>query len=164
MDRASGRVQAITVRLFNPASGEWSIYWSAGSGWFDVPMVGSFDGPRGVFYAQEPFEGRHIFSRFIWTVRAPSSCRWEQAYSADGGGYVGDELDDGLYPVAVMERRDDYDRHIEGLFSRTRWLQWLAEAGLPATAEIDRWGRDVFVGIRTGFGVQLPASGSSPAT
>ena len=85
MDRASGRVQAITVRLFNPASGEWSIYWSAGSGWFDVPMVGSFDGPRGVFYAQEPFEGRHIFSRFIWTVRAASSCRWEQAYSADGG-------------------------------------------------------------------------------
>jgi SAM-dependent methyltransferase len=58
----------------------------------------------------------------------------------------------------------DYDRHIEGLFGRTQWLHWLAEAGLPATAEIDRWGRDVFVGIRTGFGVQLPASGSSPAT
>jgi hypothetical protein len=48
-------------------------------------MVGRFDGAGGVFYAQELFEGRHIFSRFIWTVRPPSSCRWEQAYSADGG-------------------------------------------------------------------------------
>ena len=27
----------------------------------------------------------HIFNRFIWTVEAPGSCRWEQAYSADGG-------------------------------------------------------------------------------
>jgi hypothetical protein len=85
MGRASGQVRAITVRLFNPVSREWSIYWSAGSGRFDVPMVGRFDGPRGEFYAHEVFEGRHIFSRFIWSVRSPYSCRWEQAYSADGG-------------------------------------------------------------------------------
>ena len=69
MDRASGHVQAVTVRLYNPATREWSIYWTASShpGRMDVPMVGKFDGPRGEFYSQEVFEGRHIFNRFIGT-------------------------------------------------------------------------------------------------
>jgi hypothetical protein len=87
MDRPSGRVEAITVRLYNPAAREWSIYWAAstGNGRFDTPMVGRFEGPRGEFFSQEVFEGRHIFSRFIWTVSTADSCRWEQAYSTDGG-------------------------------------------------------------------------------
>ena len=60
---------AITVRLSDPVSGEWSIYWAAspGRGKFDVPMVGEFERPRGEFYSQEVFDDRHIFSRFIWT-------------------------------------------------------------------------------------------------
>jgi hypothetical protein len=37
------------------------------------------------FFSQELFEGRHIFSRFIWTVNGPDACHWEQAFSADGG-------------------------------------------------------------------------------
>jgi hypothetical protein len=85
LERATGWVHAITVRLFSPASREWNIYWAAGNGRFDVPMVGRFDGPRGEFFSQEIFEGRHIFNRFIWTVQSPVACRWEQAYSADGG-------------------------------------------------------------------------------
>jgi SAM-dependent methyltransferase len=44
----------------------------------------------------------------------------------------------------------DFDRHIEGLFSRAQWLRWLAEAGLPAEPETDPWGRDVLIGTRTG--------------
>jgi hypothetical protein len=48
-------------------------------------MVGSFANGRGEFYCQEPFEGRAIFSRFIWTVTSADTCRWEQAFSADGG-------------------------------------------------------------------------------
>jgi hypothetical protein len=43
----------------------------------------------------------------------------------------------------------DYDRHVEGLFPRTRWTRWLAEAGLPAETERDPWGRDVLIGTRT---------------
>jgi hypothetical protein len=87
MDRASGRVQAVTVRLYNPVTREWSIYWAASSnpGTMDVPMVGKFDGPRGEFYSQEVFKERHIFSRFIWNADSADSCRWEQASSADGG-------------------------------------------------------------------------------
>lgn len=87
LEPASGRLEAVTVRLYNPAAGEWSIYWAAGTGAgrFDVPMVGRFDGPRGEFFSHEVFEGRHILARFIWAVASPDACRWEQAYSADGG-------------------------------------------------------------------------------
>jgi hypothetical protein len=87
LDPPSGQVLAVTVRLYDPGSREWSIYWAAstGCGRFDPPMVGRFDGPRGEFFSHEVFGGRHIFSRFIWTVEGPDACRWEQAYSADGG-------------------------------------------------------------------------------
>ena len=87
LERVSGPGLAITVRLYDPVSGEWSIYWAAspGRGRFDVPMVGRFNGPRGEFYSQEVSEDRHIFNRFLWTVDGSDSCRWEQAYSVDGG-------------------------------------------------------------------------------
>ena len=38
-----------------------------------------------------------------------------------------------------------HDRHVEGLFARARWLSWFDAAGIPATSDLDRWGRDVFV-------------------
>ena len=86
LHRASGDVHAITVRLFNPRSKEWSLCWSAeGAGTFDVPMIGGFKNGRGEFYAQEVFEGRHIFSRFIWSEIEANACKWEQAFSSDGG-------------------------------------------------------------------------------
>jgi hypothetical protein len=49
------------------------------------PVIGRFKDRRGEFYAQEIFDGKHIFSRFIWSNITASSCRWEQAFSADGG-------------------------------------------------------------------------------
>jgi SAM-dependent methyltransferase len=42
----------------------------------------------------------------------------------------------------------EHDRHVEGLFSRAQWHQWLAEAGLPARSGLDPWGREVFIGVR----------------
>jgi hypothetical protein len=82
----TGPVQAITLRVFNPASKEWSIYWSTDrTGILDVPMIGGFKGGIGEFYSQEIFEGRHIYSRFIWSKITANSCQWEQAFSEDGG-------------------------------------------------------------------------------
>ena len=48
-------------------------------------MVGEFNDGLGVFYDCEPFEGKRIFSRFLWTHDSPDTCRWEQAFSEDGG-------------------------------------------------------------------------------
>lgn len=86
LERASGRVEALTLRLYDPQAQEWSIYWVSGTdGLLQTPMIGGFTNGRGLFFSQEPFEGRHIFSRFIWTVPSPTTCRWEQAFSPDGG-------------------------------------------------------------------------------
>lgn len=82
----TGPVQAIALRLFNPASKEWSIYWSTDrTGILDVPVIGGFKDGHGEFYSQEIFEGRHIYSRFIWSRITTTSCQWEQAFSEDGG-------------------------------------------------------------------------------
>ena len=86
MNRESGTHRGMTLRLFNPETRQWSIYWadSLGDG-LTIPMVGEFSNGRGVFYDVEPFEGKRIFSRFLWTHDTPDTCRWEQAFSADGG-------------------------------------------------------------------------------
>ena len=79
-------VHAITLRLFNLVSKEWSIYWSTDrTGILDVPVIGGFKDGRGEFYSQEIFEGRHMYSRFIWSKITANSCQWEQAFSEDGG-------------------------------------------------------------------------------
>jgi len=82
----TGVVHAVALRLFNPESKEWSIYWSTDqTGTLDVPVIGGFQDGRGEFYSQEVFEGRHIYSRFIWLKITANSCQWEQAFSEDGG-------------------------------------------------------------------------------
>ena len=43
------------------------------------------------------------------------------------------------------EVRVIHDRHTEGLFPRATWLSLLEAAGLPATNDLDEWGRDVFL-------------------
>jgi hypothetical protein len=76
----------LTLRVHNPGTRLWSIYWSSSArGVLDLPpMVGRFDGDRGEFYADDTHEGTPVRCRFIWTVRGPDSCRWEQAFSVDG--------------------------------------------------------------------------------
>lgn len=86
MHRETGPIHAVTLRLFDPQAQEWSLYWVTGiSGILEVPMIGGFKHGLGEFYSQEVFEGRHIFSRFVWSEITTVSCKWEQAFSADGG-------------------------------------------------------------------------------
>jgi hypothetical protein len=87
MERAAGQLRGMTVRLYDPASQQWSLYWAdnAQAGILQTPLIGRFENGRGEFYSQEPSEGRHIFCRFIWSEITETSCRWEQAYSPDGG-------------------------------------------------------------------------------
>ena len=85
-DSPSGHIQGMTLRLYNPASEQWSLYWAnSKNGILEKPMIGEFSNGRGEFYDQEMFEGRSIFVRFVWSEITKNSCRWEQAFSADGG-------------------------------------------------------------------------------
>jgi trans-aconitate methyltransferase len=40
------------------------------------------------------------------------------------------------------------DRHVLGIFPRATWLRLLAEVGFRVAVSMDRWERDVFVGVR----------------
>jgi len=53
--------------------------------WHARHRVGAFKDGIGEFYDQERFEGRSIYVRFLWSGITPTSARWEQAYSDDGG-------------------------------------------------------------------------------
>ena len=84
---ASGNIEGLTLRLFDPKSHQWRIYWAnAKDGELDpTPMAGGFKDGRGEFYNQELYEGRYIFVRFIFSDISQSAFKLEQAFSADGG-------------------------------------------------------------------------------
>jgi hypothetical protein len=81
------RIDGLTVRLYNPKSHQWHIYWAnANRGMFDPPpTIGQFKDGRGEFFDQEYFEGRSILVRYVWSDITPTSAHFEQSYSDDGG-------------------------------------------------------------------------------
>lgn len=82
-----GHIEGLSLRLYNPQTHEWSIYW-ANSKDGDLgmpPMIGQFRNGRGEFFDQELFNGASIQARFIFSDVSPTSFRLEQAFSADGG-------------------------------------------------------------------------------
>jgi hypothetical protein len=80
-------IDGMTLRLYNPQSHQWYIYWSnATHGVLDwPPVVGEWKNGRGEFYDQELRDGRMIFVRYVWSDVTPSSARFEQSFSIDGG-------------------------------------------------------------------------------
>jgi len=76
----------MTVRLYSTTSHQWSLYWAnQQNGHFDQPVVGELRGDHGELYDQEPWEGRMILVRYIWSKITPKTAHFEQAYSDDGG-------------------------------------------------------------------------------
>jgi hypothetical protein len=83
---AAGRIEALSLRLYNPESRQWSLnFANVRGGVIAKPTVGEFKNGRGEFYNQEDFNGRAILTRFIISEITPDSCRFEQAFSDDGG-------------------------------------------------------------------------------
>jgi hypothetical protein len=82
-----GAYRAATVRTFDPATRQWSIWWIDGRNplTIDVPVRGAFVDGVGTFLCEDVFEGRPIWVRFLWSEIAQNTARWEQAFSADGG-------------------------------------------------------------------------------
>lgn len=85
-DGPSGHFEGLSLRLYNPQSHQWSLnFASSGGGTLTTPTIGQFKDGRGEFYDQETFDGRAILVRFVISEITPKSCRFEQAFSADGG-------------------------------------------------------------------------------
>jgi hypothetical protein len=81
------RIKGQTLRLYDPASHQWSIYLvDLDKGTLSLPpVIGQFTGKRGEFYDQEIWKGRAILVRYVWLNVSPKAARMEQAFSADGG-------------------------------------------------------------------------------
>jgi hypothetical protein len=85
-DGAAGHIEALSLRLYNPQSHQWSLnFASSKSGALSQPTIGEFKNGRGEFFDQESFNGRAILVRFVISDITPNSCRFEQAFSEDGG-------------------------------------------------------------------------------
>jgi len=80
-------IKGLAIRLYNPQTHQWSIYWAnSKNGAVDpAPQVGQFAGGRGEFYGQDTLDGRSIYVRFVWTNTTSSAPHFEQSYSEDGG-------------------------------------------------------------------------------
>ena len=80
--------RAISLRSFDPETGSWSIWWLDGRnphGPLDPPVVGRFVDGVGTFLAEDTLRGQPIIVRFLWSNITGNTCRWEQAFSPDGG-------------------------------------------------------------------------------
>jgi hypothetical protein len=85
-DGPAGHLEVLSLRLYNPQSHQWSLNTaSSRSGTISVPTIGEFKNGRGEFFDTEPFNGRSILVRNVWSDIASNSWRFEQSFSADGG-------------------------------------------------------------------------------
>jgi hypothetical protein len=82
----AGHIEALSLRVYNPGARQWSLNFSNSRvGTLGVPTIGEFRDGRGEFYDQETIDERAVLVRFIISDITPDSCRFEQAFSVDGG-------------------------------------------------------------------------------
>ena len=85
-DGPAGHLELLTLRLYDPQAHKWSMnITSSAAGSLSPPTIGEFKNGHGEFYDQETYNGRPILLRFEVSVISPTSCRFEQAFSADWG-------------------------------------------------------------------------------
>ena len=82
----AGRIEGAALRLYNPATRQWSInYFSAADGILTPPLVGEFRDGRGLFYGTDTLGGRTILVRFVIEKTGADTYRFEQAFSDNAG-------------------------------------------------------------------------------
>jgi hypothetical protein len=78
--------EAMALRLFNPETRLWTIYWANSNAVvLEAPVIGSFDREIGTFYGSDVWEGQRVIVRFRWDKTARDLPVWSQAFSPDDG-------------------------------------------------------------------------------
>ena len=86
VDGPAGHLEALSLRLYNPEARQWSLnFANSAVGSMSIPTVGEFRNGRGEFFDQETLGARTILVRFLILDVTPTSCRFEQSFSIDGG-------------------------------------------------------------------------------
>ena len=79
--------EGMTLRLFDPQTRLWSIYWADSN--FGVlglpPVVGSFDNRVGHFFSKAIYNGKNQITVYRWVARDANKPIWSQATSEDNG-------------------------------------------------------------------------------
>src|SRR5262245_29139811 len=86
VEGASGRIEGLSLRLYNPETHQWSLnFANSRVGALTPPTIGAFKNGRGEFYGKETLNDRPIDVRFVIWCSNPDTCHFEQAFSADAG-------------------------------------------------------------------------------
>lgn len=86
--KPDGFTHGVALRAYDSKTGQWAIWWLDSrypSGAMDPPAVGAFHDGVGTFYSDSTVNGVTTRARLIWSHITPTSARWEQALSTDGG-------------------------------------------------------------------------------
>ncbi len=83
----SGTYRAIAPRAFDPATGQWSIWWLDGrmAGKLDPPVRGGFTAAEGEFHGPDVYQGTPVTVRFRWHETGSKRPHWDQGFSTDQG-------------------------------------------------------------------------------
>lgn len=87
MPAAEKMFEGLAVRLFNPDTRLWTIYWmDTTSLVMDThPVTGSFEEGIGKFYSIMEYKGSPCIVIYQWDARDPERPIWSQAVSVDSG-------------------------------------------------------------------------------
>lgn len=84
--RANGKFLGMGVRVWNPEDKKWADHWTGYyNGVVNPPQMGEFIDGEGVFISDEEVDGVKWLYRGVWDRITPTSCRWHQSSSSDGG-------------------------------------------------------------------------------
>jgi len=87
LNSPSGIIKGLAVRIYNPQTHQWAIYWanSKNSSIDPIPQIGQFKDGLGAFYGQDTYNGKLVYVRFLWSKTDTSTPHFEQSFSNDGG-------------------------------------------------------------------------------
>ncbi|ADB34147.1 conserved hypothetical protein [Kribbella flavida DSM 17836] len=76
----------MSLRLFDPESKEWTIYW-VNSKTYELfpPVRGRWEGGSCWLVGEDEHEGRPILASYRWSDVTDTTAHWEQSFSVDGG-------------------------------------------------------------------------------
>jgi hypothetical protein len=89
LDSPDGAYHALNLRAYDKKADRWSIWWlderypEGPIG--PPPAQGRFENGIGTFYTDYQQDGKPMRGRLMWSDITPTSARWQQATSADGG-------------------------------------------------------------------------------